>query len=191
MTFQLMKIACVLGCFFSMSQAFGADESTLATTYPSPRGVYEELRAANNTYLASQGGNVGIGTTTPGATLDVAGAMRVGSRGTLIQQIQSGVVEGKIGSLGIAGISGSDDGAASVPSAAPGTAWVPFAAPGFSSLPQIILTLDNSDVALENGGFFPTECRVVSRTTQAFKFTCTCTGDTSLLATRVYWMAIN
>jgi hypothetical protein len=42
-----------------------AEEVTLTTYYPSPRGVYKELRTTGNTSLAVDGGNVGIGTTTP------------------------------------------------------------------------------------------------------------------------------
>jgi len=56
-----------------------AEEITLTTYYPSPRGVYQELRTTNNTYLAIDGGDVGIGTTNPQAKLDVAGAIQVQS----------------------------------------------------------------------------------------------------------------
>ncbi len=49
-----------------------AEDLTLSTYYPSPRGVYQELRTTNDTFLAMQTGNVGIGTTTPAAKLDVA-----------------------------------------------------------------------------------------------------------------------
>ena len=45
--------------------------------YPAPYGSYAELTTTSNTYLATEGGNVGIGTTTPGAKLDVAGNARV------------------------------------------------------------------------------------------------------------------
>jgi len=61
-----------------------AEELTLTTYYPSPRGVYSELRTTDNTYLAIEGGNVGIGTTTPGAKLEVAGQVKItgGAPGT-------------------------------------------------------------------------------------------------------------
>ncbi|MBI3083697.1 MAG: hypothetical protein HYY90_04980, partial [Candidatus Omnitrophica bacterium] len=36
-----------------------AEEIALTTYYPSPRGVYQELRTTGNTYLATQSGNVG------------------------------------------------------------------------------------------------------------------------------------
>ncbi|MBI4596790.1 MAG: hypothetical protein HY737_00120 [Candidatus Omnitrophica bacterium] len=38
-----------------------AEEITLPTYYPSPRGVYQELRSTGNTILAFPAGNVGIG----------------------------------------------------------------------------------------------------------------------------------
>jgi len=48
-----------------------AEELTLTTYYPSPRGVYQELRTTGNTYLAIDGGNVGIGTASPGGNLEI------------------------------------------------------------------------------------------------------------------------
>lgn len=50
-----------------------AEDVTVSTYYPSPRGVYKELRVANNTELAQQGGNVLIGTAPPAAKLGVDG----------------------------------------------------------------------------------------------------------------------
>ena len=46
-----------------------AEDMTVETYYPSPRGVYQELRTTNNTYLATLAGNVGIGTTASEDTL--------------------------------------------------------------------------------------------------------------------------
>src|SRR3989338_5541861 len=37
-----------------------ADDVTVTTYYPSPRGVYHELRTMDNTYLAVQNSNAGI-----------------------------------------------------------------------------------------------------------------------------------
>jgi hypothetical protein len=58
--------------------AYGiAEEITMSTYYPSPRGVYNELRTVGSAFLATQGGSVGIGTATPaaGVALDVNGTL--------------------------------------------------------------------------------------------------------------------
>lgn len=66
---------------FGAITAAVAEEITLVTYYPSPRGVYEELRTTRNTYLATQEGNVGIGTAGPithwGKGLDVHGNIAI------------------------------------------------------------------------------------------------------------------
>ncbi len=49
--------------------ALGDENLTLTTYYPSPYGSYNQLSTAGNTYLATNSGNVGIGTTKPGAKL--------------------------------------------------------------------------------------------------------------------------
>ena len=90
-----------------------AEELTLTTYYPSPRGVYHELRASGDVAIGKleapgarleivgsgtsaatsalrvtnsegtalldvqNGGNVGIGTTTPGAKLEVRGSIKM------------------------------------------------------------------------------------------------------------------
>jgi len=54
----------VMGLLFSASSVVMAEDITLTTYYPAPRGVYEEIRTTNNTYLASLAGSVGIGTAT-------------------------------------------------------------------------------------------------------------------------------
>ncbi len=48
-----------------------AEDLTVSTYYPSPRGVYDELRAMKNAFFATQTGRVGIGTTTPSAKLSL------------------------------------------------------------------------------------------------------------------------
>ena len=50
-----------------------AEEITLTTYYPAPYGVYEELTTTGNTYLATDSGNVGIGTVNPQLDLDING----------------------------------------------------------------------------------------------------------------------
>lgn len=52
-----------------------AEEVTLTTYYPSPRGVYQELRSTENTFLAIESGRVGIGTTEPTTKLQIEGSM--------------------------------------------------------------------------------------------------------------------
>ena len=56
-----------------------ADDLTLTTYYPSPRGVYKSLRTTSTTVLATQDGRVGIGTSNPDNTamLDVAGTVKL------------------------------------------------------------------------------------------------------------------
>ena len=54
-----------MGLFLSVATPALAEDITLTTFYPSPRGVYEELRTTNNTLLAMQAGRVGIGTNNP------------------------------------------------------------------------------------------------------------------------------
>lgn len=56
------------------------EQLTMSTYYPSPYGVYSELRATTNSFLAYQGGAVGIGTKTPSADakLHVVGTALLG-----------------------------------------------------------------------------------------------------------------
>ena len=48
-----------------------AENVTISTYYPSPKGVYQRLSTTDETVLATQGGNVGIGTATPTTNLQV------------------------------------------------------------------------------------------------------------------------
>ena len=61
-----------------------AEDVTMTTYYPSPRGVYKELRSNNDTFLAVQGGSVAIGAASASAKLDVTGTTLL--RGTLTLQ---------------------------------------------------------------------------------------------------------
>jgi hypothetical protein len=55
-----------------------AEEIILTTYYPSPRGVYHELRTIGKTVLAQYpGANVGIGAEAPGEKLEVNGGVRL------------------------------------------------------------------------------------------------------------------
>lgn len=50
-----------------------SESVTLSTYYPAPSGVYTNMITTANTYLARDGGNVGVGTTAPVGKLDVKG----------------------------------------------------------------------------------------------------------------------
>lgn len=55
--------------------ALSTEQITMTTYYPSPYGVYDQMRSQNNTFLSYNSGAVGIGTTNPAANtkLHVAG----------------------------------------------------------------------------------------------------------------------
>lgn len=60
-----------LSLFAGISQVW-AEEITLTTFYPSPKGVYEQLETTGETSLATDGESfVGIGTDSPAAELDI------------------------------------------------------------------------------------------------------------------------
>ena len=70
--------ACAGWTFLVMSgRTASADDVTISTYYPSPRGVYEELRSTGNAWLATQAGRVGIGTDAPTERLEVNGGLRL------------------------------------------------------------------------------------------------------------------
>ena len=76
---NLMAIVLVWG----PALAAQAEDVTVSTYYPSPRGVYKELRVANNAELASQGGNVLIGAAPPVAKLGVDGSANISGNMTI------------------------------------------------------------------------------------------------------------
>ena len=65
-----------------------AEDLTITTYYPSPYGSYNELSTASNTYLATTGGNVGIGTTVPAAKLEVYGSSKINGQITIADGTQ-------------------------------------------------------------------------------------------------------
>ncbi|MBI4051124.1 MAG: hypothetical protein HY400_01325 [Elusimicrobia bacterium] len=67
---RIYLVALVLG--FS-ARDLSTETLTLTTYYPAPYGVYTQLRSTRDSYLAYQGGNVGIGTNTPLTRLHVSG----------------------------------------------------------------------------------------------------------------------
>ena len=55
----------VIGVSLNSTPATLAEELTMSTNYPAPRGIYDQLVTMGSTYLARAGGAVGIGTRRP------------------------------------------------------------------------------------------------------------------------------
>lgn len=72
-----VHLAVLLLLIVAMAAVAVAEDLTLTTYYPSPRGVYHELRTSGDTFLATTAGNVGVGTASPTAKLDVTGTVRI------------------------------------------------------------------------------------------------------------------
>ena len=68
---------CAFFAFCLVSFAQTTETIQIDTYYPAPYGAYAELTTTSNTYLATEGGNVGIGTTSPGAKLEVNGQVKI------------------------------------------------------------------------------------------------------------------
>ena len=66
-TMKSLTLVTVAGLWFLPLLSVHAVDLTITTYYPSPRGVYQELRTTDNTYLATLAGRVGIGLANPGA----------------------------------------------------------------------------------------------------------------------------
>lgn len=76
---ELVALA-VLAIVGAAPGVLSTEQLTLTTYYPSPYGVYTQLRSRNDAYLATAaGGRVGVGTNAPGANgkLDVRGGALV------------------------------------------------------------------------------------------------------------------
>ena len=64
-------ISCAVSLIFSRPTQAGNETLTLETYYPAPYGIYNEFTTTGQTILATESGNVGIGTTTPADKLDI------------------------------------------------------------------------------------------------------------------------
>ncbi len=73
----------------------GSENVTLTTYYPAPSGVYTRMITTSATFLARDGGSVGIGNAAPAQKLDVTGNMRMNSNN--VAGLISGVNPGNFG----------------------------------------------------------------------------------------------
>ncbi len=70
---RFIRAAAVGAIVLAAVPELSSESVTLATYYPAPSGVYTNMITTGNTYLARDGGNVGIGTTSPSYKLDAPG----------------------------------------------------------------------------------------------------------------------
>lgn len=68
---------------FSVAPELGSESVTLSTYYPAPSGVYTNMITTSNTYLARDGGNLGVGTSSPSSKLHVTGSTTLGGATTV------------------------------------------------------------------------------------------------------------
>lgn len=76
----ILLLNLILGTWDSRlgSPLYAEEEAlTLTTYYPAPYGAYQNLRTTQDTYLATDSGYVGIGTTEPTHELSVNGSLRL------------------------------------------------------------------------------------------------------------------
>jgi len=103
----------VLLFVLSLTSAALAEDVTVTTYYPSPRGNYQTLNSTGQTNLATGGGSVLIGTSLPTGvfSLEVAGNERVGGNLTVTGTLSLGSLT--VGSLTVTGLSTCTDPTAS------------------------------------------------------------------------------
>jgi hypothetical protein len=63
----------IISMIVTVVPELGSESVTLTTYYPAPSGVYTNMITTSDTYLARDGGRVGIGLSAPGSILDVQG----------------------------------------------------------------------------------------------------------------------
>src|SRR5579883_1890339 len=57
----------------AIATELSSENVTLSTYYPAPSGVYTQMLTTQNTWLARDSGNVGVGTANPSSKLNVIG----------------------------------------------------------------------------------------------------------------------
>jgi len=84
----LLGIAALL--LLMAAPELGSENVTLTSYYPAPSGVYNKMTTSSSTYLATNGGSVGIGTTASALALQVAGPVAIDGSGTLPTSLSPG-----------------------------------------------------------------------------------------------------
>ena len=62
---RFMTSAAAVAIMLCAVPELDSESVTLSTYYPAPSGVYTNMITTGNTFLARDGGNVGVGTTAP------------------------------------------------------------------------------------------------------------------------------
>lgn len=70
---RVFSAALVPALMLSAVPQLGSESVTLSTYYPAPSGVYTNMITTSNTYLARDGGSLGVGTSGPSNKLHVVG----------------------------------------------------------------------------------------------------------------------
>ncbi|MCX5797456.1 MAG: hypothetical protein NTY77_18345 [Elusimicrobia bacterium] len=103
-TLVLLMTAALL---VTVTPELGSENVTLSTYYPAPSGVYSKMITTQDTFLATTGGKVGVGTTSPKATLDVGETSGNGTLETVLARLSDSNATGDGTFLGVKGWSPS------------------------------------------------------------------------------------